>query len=566
MRIFMRLIWCVIALSFSAIALYPQTEGAQTPPDDLQISGTLVDSRDGVPISGGRVTLAEVNTRNDLATVITGDDGSFIFRHLASGNYDISAQRRGYLRQSFDQHGAYSTSIIVGPGFDSSNLVFRLNAECSITGTIFDEAGEAVRDAEVSLYQPDAGVRNQNGGSIAQVITNGEGFYRFNHLHPGQYMVSVSAKVWYAQRPRTKEDTVMIGESSGLRSGSSNGLSLGAGDYDDEQGPSPLDVAYSPTLYPGVTESRSRPTITLRSGDKFVADIGLQPVPALHIRVDSENPATARTREVRLQRHMLDGSESPVFAETRVSKSGAIDIVGVPLGRYSVKISGGDGNDVLSVIDATASGPTAVHDALSAQVSAIVQAPPGSLVGSKKYLQVYNFNTREYLVEEVPEDGEVRFKQRASPGEYEISLSDRDRDRGLFVRSVTAVGAVVIGRAVQIQGKTPVRLKVTFGRGASQVTGRALRKDQPVAGAMIVLVPMPPDHNRGLFRRDQTNSDGSFSIASVVPGKYTLVAIENGWDLEWWSARVLKPYLELGKTLDIEPNEKYRVEVKVNAR
>ena len=33
----------------------------------------------------------------------------------------------------------------------------------------------------------------------------------------------------------------------------------------------------------------------------------------------------------------------------------------------------------------------------------------------------------------------------------------------------------------------------------------------------------------GLIRRDQSDSDGSFALRDVVPGQYTVVAIQDGW-------------------------------------
>jgi hypothetical protein len=38
---------------------------------------------------------------------------------------------------------------------------------------------------------------------------------------------------------------------------------------------------------------------------------------------------------------------------------------------------------------------------------------------------------------------------------------------------------------------------------------------------------------RDLFRRDQSDLDGTFSLHGVIPGTYTVVAIDNGWDLDW---------------------------------
>jgi len=67
-----------------------------------------------------------------------------------------------------------------------------------------------------------------------------------------------------------------------------------------------------------------------------------------------------------------------------------------------------------------------------------------------------------------------------------------------------------------------------------------------------------------LFRRDQSDSDGSFNLAGVHPGKYTLIAIENGWDIEWLEPGALKKYLASGERIEVTPNAK--LEVKVNVQ
>jgi hypothetical protein len=63
---------------------------------------------------------------------------------------------------------------------------------------------------------------------------------------------------------------------------------------------------------------------------------------------------------------------------------------------------------------------------------------------------------------------------------------------------------------------------------------------------MVVLIPQDPGVNRGLFRRDQSDSDGSFSLRDAAPGKYTVVAIEDGWELEWARPQVIRRYLSKG--------------------
>jgi hypothetical protein len=74
---------------------------------------------------------------------------------------------------------------------------------------------------------------------------------------------------------------------------------------------------------------------------------------------------------------------------------------------------------------------------------------------------------------------------------------------------------------------------------------------QAAPGAMVVLVPKNPESNRQLFRRDQSDLDGSFDLQSVIPGSYTIVAIENGWDLDWSSPGVIAHYCQHGRTVTV---------------
>lgn len=79
-----------------------------------------------------------------------------------------------------------------------------------------------------------------------------------------------------------------------------------------------------------------------------------------------------------------------------------------------------------------------------------------------------------------------------------------------------------------------------------------MRDAKPFAGAMVVLVPKNVEGNRDLFRRDQSDLDGTFTLRNVTPGAYTLVAIENGWDLDWSQQDVIAVYAKHGRLLNVE--------------
>jgi len=91
-----------------------------------------------------------------------------------------------------------------------------------------------------------------------------------------------------------------------------------------------------------------------------------------------------------------------------------------------------------------------------------------------------------------------------------------------------------------------------------------MNSDEPVSGTMVVLAPQDIADNASLFRRDQSDSDGTFTLHDVVPGHYTAIAIQNGWDMEWASPEALRPYLAKGTSVVI--NGKEKLEIKVAAQ
>jgi len=81
------------------------------------------------------------------------------------------------------------------------------------------------------------------------------------------------------------------------------------------------------------------------------------------------------------------------------------------------------------------------------------------------------------------------------------------------------------------------------------VEGVAKRKGKWVAGAMVVLVPRM--RTITTHSPDESELDGSFTLRDVIPGSYTVIAIEDGWDLEWAEPGALTPYLKHGQPLEV---------------
>ena len=113
------------------------------------------------------------------------------------------------------------------------------------------------------------------------------------------------------------------------------------------------------------------------------------------------------------------------------------------------------------------------------------------------------------------------------------------------ILSISSGGQLLAGNRVTVKDRA-LSVAVTLNQGGTRIEGFVRRGGKGVAGAMVVLVPKDSEDLRLRSRRDQSDSDGSFSLRDVAPGQYKVVAIADGWDLDWARAWSLGRYLQLG--------------------
>jgi hypothetical protein len=76
---------------------------------------------------------------------------------------------------------------------------------------------------------------------------------------------------------------------------------------------------------------------------------------------------------------------------------------------------------------------------------------------------------------------------------------------------------------------------------------------------MVLLLPHDIQHSSGLTRRDQSDSDGTFTLPDIVPGRYTLIAVEGDDELEYSNPTAIQPYLAHGQAMNIARGGKCQV-------
>jgi len=140
------------------------------------------------------------------------------------------------------------------------------------------------------------------------------------------------------------------------------------------------------------------------------------------------------------------------------------------------------------------------------------------------------------------------------PGNYELLAGTPNNDYA--VTAMVINGARSRGHSLAVTSGASLDATITLVGGQAVVQGVAKRDGKAAAGAMVVLVPKDPDAHAELFRRDQSDSDGTFSLATVIPGEYTVVAIEDGWDLDWSQPGVILRYMAKGRRVVVSANER----------
>jgi hypothetical protein len=532
----------------------PLSSSAPAPPRQaFRISGTVVDALNGQPLSHAQVFIAALGIPDSDRAVTTGDDGRFTFESLAPGHYALSARRRGYLAQAFKQHEFLSTAIIVSPNLDTSELRFELRPDASISGQILDEMNDPVRNAQVLLFCQGlrSGVRTTWQERLAS--TDDQGNYHFGHLDPGTYFIAVSAQPWYAQRVMRQLQQRVDG--------------TGQITYEEVTNGEPaLDVVYPITFFSNALGISGAVPITLRPGYAQTADVTLRPIPALHLVIRSPSSGEPENLWAQVSQPLIDDVQQQVQANVQQVGPGIVEVSGLPPGRLNFALHSSKENASTTRSHtmqlATDTEIDVSETAPSVTVAGILKMDDGAPLSEPAPFQLHNRTTGENFNMQTEPSGEFSLRdQPVAAGTYDVSLLG---PRAAAVKSLSATGAKASGHTLEIGAGQDVKLTVVISKGTGEVTGVALKDGRPADGVMVVLVPEVSEHNLLLFRRDQSDSDGSFNLSGILPGKYTVVAIENGWELDWFTRGVLEKFLPGGEAVQIHADS--RIAVKVNVQ
>jgi protocatechuate 3,4-dioxygenase beta subunit len=258
------------------------------------IRGRVVDATSGTPLRKAMVRVFGAGIR-ESRTAVTDADGRYEFTDLPAGQFNVNANKVGYLDVGFGQSAPFELGkpLKLGDKQVLEKIDFALPHGAVITGRVLDEYGEPVADVQVSALRKQYtgnGPRPTMAGRPGS--TNDIGEFRLFGLPPGQYMISASLRAFAGQ--------VTTGDSAG----------------------------YALTYYPGTASVAEAQTLAVGRGGT-ISDVTLMLV---------------ATRTARLSGTVFDGEGRPM-------KQGAIMLINRSGPMGSMSMGGGirpDGSFTIS--------------------------------------------------------------------------------------------------------------------------------------------------------------------------------------------------------------------------
>ena len=526
------LLLCSMLVSTAGTQASPPVEHVQ----NHTVSGRVVNEITGSPVSEANVTLTDTLGGPLRDESKTDSEGNFLFADLPDGKYELRAAHPGYLSSAYLEHEGFFCGVVVAQDAISTGLTVTLPPEATIAGVISDEAGDPVPQAVVTLYRQSNQAGKNNISRVNGSVTDDIGHFEIPRLTPANYFLSVRGRPWYASSAQYGRQNVV------------------------ESRHRPLDVAFATTFYPDTTDSDAAAPLAVKAGDHLAVNVTMHAVPAIHIR--TQVPASqdgrltsAPSLESRVFGEMERVEQSTVTLPVQSNGMVTIETTGVAPGQYEVEWRD-NATGAVESSEVNANTDLNDMDKSSAQRLANVDVSVAMEDGSHlpQLLGVVLWPEHGGTPGAPPVDASgVGHISGVTPGTYEVRAGSPSFDPA--VKSVTARGASVEGSVLKV-GSKDVMLAVILQRSDRTLNGFAMNDGKPAPGVMIVLIPKDPVKHPDVFRRDETDSDGSYSLKQVMPGEYTLVAIADGWSLEWARPEVMQHYAAQGIAVFVGPGEK----------
>jgi hypothetical protein len=528
------------------------------------------------PLSKAAVELrTDDNDASLVSSIMTGDDGRFVFQNVRPGRYRLTVQRQGYVRPA--------RSITVAAGRQMPDIELPMTPAGAIYGIVYDNNGEPLGNVEVQALKASYPEGQRVLTTVQSVRTNDLGEYRLFWLAPGRYyVVAIHSKV---RGIRQMLGLMMMAGPGRFFVGSSTNVDpaipLSNPPFNQPE-PAQSD-RYVPVYFPGTIDEQNASTVSLRPGaDTGGVNITITPVRARHVRgviIDGSTGKPDRYGSLTLSSE-LDNLTRDQLAVDRDGAS--FDIPLLPgTQTITATAAGGTGYATVQVGDVDIENLTITTMPNINLPGRVVVEGDSRNGAALAQLHISLCAVRHRGPEtgclfsySVPlPDGSITVD--GSPGDYRVNVapilnvtrpSPLRMPSGLqdaYVKSIRLGSIDVLNGGLHIERAPGMPLEIIVGTRPGAIEGAVLNDRQQAAGDITVALIPNVRVRTELYKSAATDLSGHFRFDRVPPGNYRIFAwseVDNG---DWYNPDFMRNYESQGTPILVEEGSKQEVQVPI---
>jgi hypothetical protein len=490
------------------VALHAQILSTPNPnePQRIKVSGKVVNSVSGEPLSRALVTISGRESRN----MLTDYEGSFVFEGVISDGLVFNVRKPGFFDPSQGK---------VVPPTKAENLVLKLAPAAVITGRVLGTNEEPVEGAQVQLH----GQANVEGRKrwvqSNSTRTDEDGRFRLPNLQPGSYVLEVSPL-----------------QSRGI----------------------PGETSYAAVYFPNAPDRRSASTIRLSPGQQMEVNFNVTPVAAFNLTGRIVGP---QVEYARVEVTDLSGTQVGVLAGVNMRTS-MFQIRGLARGTYVIHAMGvqsgrqlsgrttvtvtSERNDLIVALQPSIDIPIVIRREDLVGSTAPQQFQPNIAI---RAVSLDNEQQQAYSTYDgPPEQGHLVLKG-VDTGRYRLTISSYGE---YYVASASLAGTNLLTDPLVVGSSgvnDPIEVVLRNDGASIRITTR-----DSTGRAAIIALPDRGENPQPVM--GNCMPDGRcFLPPAIAPGSYTIYAFDRLDDVEYANRKALENYSSKAAHVTLSPKQ-----------
>jgi hypothetical protein len=512
------LLACISLAQAHAQTGQPQGHTTGTDAPRHEVSGTVVNSVTGAPISRALVELATHPPRH----MITDVSGAFRFEGVAEGSVNLEAERPGFFKPTEVPSKQNLTSSFQVSG-DVDGIVLKLVPQGDISGRVRSIQGLPIQGFPVRVYERTIVNGAVQWQKIASLTCGEDGLFRVFGLAEGSFVVSAGPELWRPRPPGSKH------------------------------------LGYPLVFYPNVHEFSSASVLTVTAGEHVEADFSLSQEPLFEI----SGGVIGVPDEIDTKIELRSSAGDPVPLVQRHPERHEFQAY-VTAGRYTLRASAEVGQSRRATIPLNIDSNIAgIQVALGPQLTIPVNLR-AELANTSTDKRTNALNASVTLTSTSSPLSPIGLSATRVAGReqgvMEIAGAEADSYSVEITPYNACVGSATSGATDLLQSDllvpedgrvAPIEIEL---RGDGGEVGGNVKLPDPGSSATVLLIP-----ERGSSREIRSlvvaEATGLFHFDQVCPGSYTLLALDRVENLEYRNPEVLGSYLSSGTHMTVAPRQ-----------